>query len=392
MHIKPELRLVSRLGAIALAAATITTAVTLINGAASPAGAAADQVMALYNMNETAGSRVLVDSGPNGLNGSSGPNNIKGVTFDGATGHRYLDRSPTALPAEPERLDTVPESDFLDPMDADFAFSVRYRTTKQFGNIVQKGQNTTIGGYYKLELPFGEPHCLFIGEDAQGNRYPAGVDATGHPINDNKWHTVTCARFKTYVAVYIDGEEIARTAKPTYSINNNKNLSIAGKSSCDQIEVTCDYFVGEIDWVKIERGSITPANKVPKAEFTRPCTDNVCTLDASQSSDADGTIVSYDWDFGDGTTGTGKVTTHAYAAAGSYTVKLTVTDDQGATASITHHASPKAPPATTTSTTTTTTIVDQLPPGVLDDIGGSGRANEPAERLNNAAPDTTSAP
>ncbi|MGD9999425.1 MAG: PKD domain-containing protein [Ilumatobacteraceae bacterium] len=391
MRSRSDLRLVARLAAIALGAATITTVVSLVDHSASPADAAADQVMALYNMNEPAGSTVLVDSGPNGLNGSSGPNNVKGVTFDGATAHRYLNREPAKPPAEPERLDTVPENDLLDPGNADFAFSVRYRTTKPFGNIVQKGQNTTIGGYFKLELPFGEPHCLFIGEDAQGNRYPAGVDATGHSINDNQWHTVTCARFQTYVAVFIDGDEVARVAKPTYTINNNKNLSIAGKSSCDQVEVTCDYFVGDIDWVKIERGSITPSNKAPKAEFTRPCTDNVCTLDASASSDSDGTIVSYAWDFGDGTTGTGQIATHAYAEAGSYTVKLTVTDDKGATASITHHAHPDDPPATTTSstTTTTTTIVDQLPPGELVDIGASGKVTEPAERLNNAALDTT---
>ncbi|MBI5089944.1 MAG: hypothetical protein HZB15_14070 [Actinobacteria bacterium] len=159
MKSRPDLRLVARLTAIALGAASVTTIAQLVDGSPSPLGADADQVVALYDMNESAGSTVLVDSGPNHLNGSSGPNNTKGVTFDGATGHRFKDRSPTALPAEPERLDTVPENDILDPGTADFAFSVRYRTTKQFGNIVQKGQNTTIGGYYKLELPFGEPHC-----------------------------------------------------------------------------------------------------------------------------------------------------------------------------------------------------------------------------------------
>ncbi|NIN65945.1 MAG: PKD domain-containing protein, partial [Anaerolineae bacterium] len=53
------------------------------------------------------------------------------------------------------------------------------------------------------------------------------------------------------------------------------------------------------------------------------------TFDASASSDPDGTIVSYDWDFGDGSMGSGVVVEHTYAMAGDYSVTLTVTDSQG---------------------------------------------------------------
>jgi chitodextrinase len=77
-------------------------------------------------------------------------------------------------------------------------------------------------------------------------------------------------------------------------------------------------------------------NQSPTASFTTSDSsvslDEVITFDASGSSDTDGTITSYEWDFGDGSTATGKTVTHTYDAEGSYTVTLTVTDDAGATA------------------------------------------------------------
>jgi PKD repeat protein len=72
-------------------------------------------------------------------------------------------------------------------------------------------------------------------------------------------------------------------------------------------------------------------NTPPTAAFTFTCTDLGCSFDGSGSFDSDGSIVSYDWTFGDGNTGSGITTSHTYAAGGTYTVTLTVTDDGGAT-------------------------------------------------------------
>ena len=78
------------------------------------------------------------------------------------------------------------------------------------------------------------------------------------------------------------------------------------------------------------------SNEAPNAIFIADPTEGMVPLevsfDAVASSDSDGMIVSYDWDFGDGNTGTGVMTTHTYAQAGNYTVVLTVTDDDGAIA------------------------------------------------------------
>jgi len=56
-------------------------------------------------------------------------------------------------------------------------------------------------------------------------------------------------------------------------------------------------------------------------------------MDGSASYHPDGTIVSYDWDFGDNTTGSGVSVSHTYTAIGIYDVTLTVTDDRGAQSS-----------------------------------------------------------
>ena len=75
-------------------------------------------------------------------------------------------------------------------------------------------------------------------------------------------------------------------------------------------------------------------NQAPTAAFTADVNGlEVAFTDGS--SDADGTIASYAWTFGDGQTSTEANPIVTYAAAGSYTVKLTVTDDKGATATAT---------------------------------------------------------
>ncbi|MEX2195138.1 MAG: PKD domain-containing protein [Thermoleophilaceae bacterium] len=101
-----------------------------------------------------------------------------------------------------------------------------------------------------------------------------------------------------------------------------------------------------------------PANLAPAASFTlsppSPNTGEQVSFDGSSSADPEGPIASHTWDFGDGTpAATGARASHVYTREGSYEVKLTVTDAQGAssTAAATLRVGSGLPPGTPTGRT-----------------------------------------
>ena len=83
--------------------------------------------------------------------------------------------------------------------------------------------------------------------------------------------------------------------------------------------------------VTVDDGSGGTGNSSPTSSFTSSCAELACAFDGSGSADSDGSVVSWGWDFGDGSTGSGETIDHAYASSGGYTVTLTVTDNEGAT-------------------------------------------------------------
>ena len=116
---------------------------------AAPAAAAAlaPGVTAYYEMNEPAGTTVMHDSGPNGLDAPVDPTGVSsGVEFDGATGYNWARRAPEAWPPSPERVIQVPDNPNLEPGNGPFTIELRYRTQENFGNITQKGQAQTRAG------------------------------------------------------------------------------------------------------------------------------------------------------------------------------------------------------------------------------------------------------
>lgn len=234
---------------VVLVVTAITTAAVTAFGLPSTSGAAATRTVGLWQMNEPRGATVAVDSSGNGLNGRIGSLVTTGFTYAGATGYRFGYTKPNTPPAQPERLVTVPHSTRLDPGTGDYAVTVRFRTTNSFGNLIQKGQSGVTGGYFKWEVPKGIVKCLY--RDGSGRQVGVG---SGRALNDGAWHTVRCERTGGTVTMTVDGAVSARKTGTLGSVANKWPLSIAGKVHCDQIKVTCDYFPGDVEYVRIEAG------------------------------------------------------------------------------------------------------------------------------------------
>jgi PKD repeat protein len=131
----------------------------------------------------------------------------------------------------------------------------------------------------------------------------------------------------TTVDVYRNGARITTTANDGHYVNSRVfqaavtyiyKVCQAGSTTCSN---TATVEIG---------GGSSGDNTPPTAEFGSTCSGLTCAF-ADASSDPDGSVVSWSWAFGDGATSTARNPTRAYAAAGTYSVKLTVTDNAGAT-------------------------------------------------------------
>lgn len=231
-----------------LAAAAVPFIAVPSAGGSAPA-ALVPVVQVDFQMNEPPGATVMVDSNGSGITGAINPTGVQtGVVFNGSTGYNWVRRPPTDPPASPERVIVVPDNDALDPLGDTFTIEVRYRNKEKFGNIIQKGQARTVGGQWKIQNPKGQPSCLFKSATSQS--------ATKSPIAflDNQWHVLKCVRTSTRVEIWVDGVMLNKHNGTGGYINNKLEMTIGGKLYCDQITVTCDYFSGMIDYVKLSRG------------------------------------------------------------------------------------------------------------------------------------------
>ncbi|MFE7065817.1 PKD domain-containing protein [Microbacterium sp. NPDC057658] len=174
------------------------------------------------------------------------------------------------------------------------------------------------------------------------------VITTKAAYNDNRWHHVVASVSPEGMKLFVDGQlndQITGVTKGQdyqgfWKIGSGKlanwpNIpkSVSLTGAVDEFavypyglsaaQVKTHYAVGT--------GSIAPV-----AAYTATATGLDVAFDASTSvPPGSATISSYRWDFGDGSTGTGKTPTHTYAKPGTYAVTLTITDSQSLMGSVT---------------------------------------------------------
>ncbi|GAA1627076.1 hypothetical protein GCM10009790_07150 [Georgenia ruanii] len=179
--------------------------------------------------------------------------------------------------------------------------------------------------------------------------------------NDGAWHHAVATLSKSGMRLYLDGKQVgART-----DVTVGQHLAIGyWRIGGDTVSgwpsaPTSGYFAGDIDEIAIYKTELSAAdiaahyaagtggaapNSAPVAAFGFGTSALTVTVDGAGSSDADGTIASYAWTFGDGGSATGAQASHAYAAPGTYRVTLTVTDDAGASGTLAKDVTVTAPP------------------------------------------------
>ncbi len=193
---------------------------------------------------------------------------------------------------------------------------------------------TTLIQVATTPIPNQAPTASFTASPTSGNA-PLTVTFNGSSSNDPDGSVVS---YSWNFGDSSTGSGV--TASHTY--NNSGNYTVT-------LTVTDDDGATDNVTTLIQVATTPIPNQAPTASFTAsPTSGNApltVTFNGSSSNDPDGSVVSYSWNFGDSSTGSGVTASHTYNNSGNYTVTLTVTDDDGATDNVTTLIQVAEPPA-----------------------------------------------
>ncbi|TDR41099.1 vibriolysin [Tahibacter aquaticus] len=194
--------------------------------------------------------------------------------------------------------------------------------TQQYGSCTPSQQNDQCG----VHLSSGIVNLAFY-LLTTGGTHPRGASSV----------QVTAIPFDRAIKYLYESHTSILQANDTFARLRNAMMTRARANgtvgACDEVRV------GQA-WDAVGVTGTAPANpnacggsggnQPPVASFTAAPSGLTVALNGSGSSDPDGSVASYSWNFGDNTSGSGATTSKTYTTAGTYTVTLTVTDNQGA--------------------------------------------------------------
>lgn len=193
-------------------------------------------------------------------------------------------------------------------------------------------------GHYMLFLVDGNgvpsvAKIVLLGPGSQPPPPPPAsitLNATGRSDATKQYMTLDWSGARgTTVDVYRNGPLLLNTANDGHYTNSRtfQGTATYRYTVCETGTSICS------NEATVQFGAPPPSNAAPTADFTGSCNDLACAFD-DVSVDEDGSVVGWQWNFGDGSSSSVQSPSRTYAAGGTYAVTLTVTDNQGATGSV----------------------------------------------------------
>lgn len=217
----------------------------------------------------------------------------------------------------------------------------------QFALYIDPSLNIPEGKYLKPFTPYKSATRIIFMDIYQGygtQWWLKGIGWTGAvgtgiipALEPGVWHIIDIyfsAAILGYAEIWYDSVKVWESGwSPDFNTSGNEVNRVYVGNYWGSAETTGIVFFDDIlveDWIPPPPPPMPPVAKFHALPW-RQTPGQVVTFDASESYDSDGTVVSWSWDFGDGTIGEGEIVTHTYGAEGEYRAFLTVTDSDGLT-------------------------------------------------------------